>query len=111
MKKLATPVSLTSARTGKRLRLRALPPGAALVPVLPPEPILGYWPRMEAGRPALSVYVAGPMAPELRSAAEQGRTAEETWLTASRGGIREIDLTDCRREYRLLLPDTDSLAA
>jgi hypothetical protein len=37
MKKFATRVSLTDARTGKRLRLDALPAGAALV-----EPILGY---------------------------------------------------------------------
>ncbi|MDO7876020.1 hypothetical protein Q5H93_14850 [Hymenobacter sp. ASUV-10] len=101
----ARPVSLTSARTGKRLRLRALPPGAALVPVPAPEPILGY--TYQRGH--LTVYVAGPMPPELRTAVEDGTTAHEVLLVPQLPGIREIDLTDCRREYRLLLPDSDSL--
>lgn len=58
MKKPFTrPISLTSARTGKRLRLLDLPPGTALVPVLTPEPILGY--TYQRGH--LTVYVAAPM--------------------------------------------------
>ncbi|WP_201979293.1 hypothetical protein [Hymenobacter rubidus] len=99
MKTFATPVSLTDARTGKRLRLDALPAGAALVAA--PEPILGYCYR--AGH--LTVYVNGSMPLDLRTAQEEGFTAAERWLVDEPpAGIREIDVTDCRREYHVLLP-------
>ena len=96
------PVSLTDARTGKRLRLAALPAGAALV-----EPILGYC--YQAGH--LTVYVNGSMPLDLRTAHEEGHTAAEMWLVDPRpAGIREIVVTDCRREFALLLPDTSQAA-
>jgi hypothetical protein len=94
------PISLTDARTGRRLRVRELPAGAALVPA--PEPILGY----SYQRGHLTVYVRGTMPPELRAAEQEGRTHEEVLLVPELPqGIREIDWTDCRREYSLLLPD------
>ena len=90
------PVSLQDARTGKRLRLAALPPGAALV-----EPILGYC--YQAGH--LTVYVSGTMPLALRTAHEEGRTAAEMWLVAELpAGIREIVVTDERKTFQLLLP-------
>lgn len=93
------PISLTDARTGKRVRVQALPEGAALVPT--PEPILGY--TYQQGH--LTVYVQGTMAPELRTAQQEGSLAQEVLLVPELpAGIREIDLTDCRREFRLLLP-------
>jgi hypothetical protein len=89
-------VSLKDARTGKRVRVHSLPRGAALV-----EPIVGY--RFKAGH--LSVYVNGSMPLALRSAQEEGRTQDEVWLVATLpAGIREIDWTDCRQEFQLLLP-------
>ena len=92
----ATPISLTDARTGKRVRVSALPVGAALV-----EPILGYC--YQAGH--LTVYVNGSMPLDLRTAHEQGHTGAEMWLVEPLPtGIREIDWTDCRRDFQLLLP-------
>ena len=89
-------VSLKDARTGKRVRVSALPAGASLV-----QPILGYC--YQAGH--LSVYVNGSMPLDLRSAHEQGRTQDEVWLVATPpAGIREIDWTDCRQDFQLLLP-------
>ena len=91
-----TPVSLTDARTGKRVRVSALPTGAALV-----EPILGYC--YQAGH--LTVYVNGSMPLDMRAAHQDGHTAAEMWLVKEMpAGIREIDVTDCRREFQLLLP-------
>ncbi|MDO7853179.1 hypothetical protein [Hymenobacter convexus] len=102
MKKFATRVSLTDARTGKRLRLDALPAGAALV-----EPILGYC--YQAGH--LTVYVNGSMPLDLRAAHQDGRTDAEMWLVQPLPtGIREIDWTDCRHDFQLLLPDTPQAA-
>ncbi|GAB2954608.1 hypothetical protein GCM10027048_20100 [Hymenobacter coalescens] len=96
------PLSLTDARTGKRLRVRELPAGAALVPAPQPEPILGY--TYQRGH--LTVYVRGTMPPALRTAEQEGTTAHEVLLVPELpAGIREIDWSDCRREYRLLLPD------
>lgn len=95
-------VSLTDAATGKRVRVSTLPTGAALVPVPAPQPILGY--RYQRGH--LTVYVNGPMPAHLRAAQEENCLDEEVLLVAQLpAGIREIDLTDCRREYRLLLPE------
>ncbi len=102
MKKLfCRPVSLRDARNGKRIRVSRFRPGAALVPVCAPLPILGYWFRHDGG---LTVYVAGPMPPDLRTAAEEGHTAHEHWLVSAGDGIREIDLTECRQDYGVLQP-------
>ncbi|MCA8830498.1 hypothetical protein [Hymenobacter pini] len=93
------PISLTDARTGKRVRVQQLPEGAALVPA--PEPILGY--SYQQGH--LTVYVRGTMPPELRTARQEGTTHQEVLLVPELpSGIREIDWTDCRREFQLLLP-------
>jgi hypothetical protein len=90
------PVSLRDARTGRRVRVQSLPAGAALV-----EPILGYC--YQAGH--FTVYVNGSMPLAMRSAHEQGRTADEVWLVEPLpAGIREIDWTDDRRNFQLLLP-------
>ena len=90
-------VSLTDARTGKRLRLDALPAGAALV-----EPILGYC--YQAGH--LTVYINGSMPLAMRTAQEDGHTDAEMWLVKPLpASIREIVVTDCRREFQLLLPE------
>jgi hypothetical protein len=90
------PVSLKDARTGKRVRLAELPAGAALV-----EPILGY--VYQAGH--FTVYVNGSMPLDLRSAAEDKRTQDEVWLVDELPtGIREIVVTDERRNFQLLLP-------
>jgi hypothetical protein len=92
-------LSLTDATTGKRVRVSSLAPGAALVPVPQPEPILGY--TYQAGH--LTVYVSGTTPLALRAAHEEGRTHTETWLVDELPqGIREIDLTDCRRDFHLL---------
>ncbi|MBO2007580.1 hypothetical protein [Hymenobacter negativus] len=89
-------VSLTDARTGKRLRVSALPAGAALV-----EPILGYC--YQAGH--LHVYVNGSMPLNLRTAHEEGHTEAEMWLVDELpAGIREIVVTDERKNFQLLLP-------
>jgi hypothetical protein len=93
---ITPPVSLTEARSGKRVRVSELPQGAALV-----EPIVGY--VYQAGH--LTVYVNGSMPLDLRRAAEDGYTAAEMWLVQPLpAGIREIDVTDCRKDYQLLLP-------
>ncbi|QNE38595.1 hypothetical protein F1C16_03020 [Hymenobacter sp. NBH84] len=98
--KFSPPISLTDARTGKRLRVQQLPVGAALVPA--PQPILGY--TYQRGH--LTVYVSGPMPPALRTAQQEGTTDQEVLLVDELpAGIQEIDWTDCRREFRLLLPD------
>lgn len=104
-----TPISLRDHRTGRRVRLTVLPPGTALVPVLRPEPILGY--SYLSGH--LRVYVAGHMPAQMRTAAEDGTTAttEVLLVPALPAGIREIDLTDCRGEYDVLLPPTAKKAA
>lgn len=92
-------VSLTDALTGKRVRVSAFQPGDALVPVPAPEPILGY--TYQAGH--LTVYVSGTMPLGLRAAAQEGHLDQETWLVDELPpGIKEIDWTDCRREFRLL---------
>lgn len=89
-------LSFTDADTGKRVRLAALTPGAALQPA--PQPILGGCYH----RGHLTVYVAGSMPLSLRSAQEEGRLDQEAWLVDELPpGIQEIDLTDCRREFRL----------
>lgn len=101
LKLISPPISLT-ATTGKRVRVSAFAPGAMLVPVAKPEPILGYCYQ----RGHLTVYVNGSMPLALRAAAEEGCTEEEVWLVASRpAGIREIDLTDCRYDFHLQLPE------
>ncbi|MVN77721.1 hypothetical protein GO988_15415 [Hymenobacter sp. HMF4947] len=91
-------VSLTDARTGKRVRVSAFVPGDAVVPVPQPQPILGYC--YQAGH--LRVYVQGTMPPALRTAQEEGCLDQEVLLVAELpAGIQEIDWTDCRREFSL----------
>ena len=91
-------VSLKDADTGKRVRVSAFAPGAALLPVPQPEPILGYYHR--SGH--LLVYGSGTMPLDMRSAHEDGHTDHEAWLVdVLPQGIKEIDLTDCRREFLL----------
>lgn len=95
--KTAGLISLKNARTGKRVRLRELPAGAALV-----QPIVGYC--YQQGH--LHVYVNGSMPLNLRAAQEEARTQDEVWLVPTLpAGIQEIVLTDHRRELSLLLPD------
>ena len=65
---LATPISLTDARTGKRVRVSSLPEGTALV-----EPILGYYRKHDH----LTVYVNGSMPLDLRTAHEDGAWVRE----------------------------------
>jgi hypothetical protein len=89
------PLSVYDALTGKRLRITGLPQGAQLC-----SPILGYWHRATG----ITVYVAGTMAPQLRTAAEQGCEAEEVLFADLSAGLREIELEDCRYELKLLLP-------
>lgn len=121
------PVSLKNARNGQRIRVAPtalipprgskanrvvqLQPGAALVPLCQPMLILGCWFRQVGAQSCLTVYVNGTMPLALRTAAEAGRTEEETWLMAVTGGIREIDVTDCTEDFGLLLPAAHALAA
>jgi hypothetical protein len=98
---ITPPISLT-ATNGKRVRVSAFAAGAMLVPVVKPEPILGYCYH----RDHLTVYVNGSMPLDLRTAAEDGYTEAEMWLVDKLpAGIREIDISDCRREFQLLSPD------
>jgi len=56
-------------------------------------------------RDHLTVYVNGSMPLAMRTAQEEGYTADEVLLVpALPAGIREIDLTDCRHAFRLQLP-------
>ncbi len=92
-------LSLQDAITGKRVRVSKLEPGAALVPRATPEPILGY----TYSKGHLTVYVSGTTPISMRSAVEDGSTDQEAWLVDKLPlGIKEIDLTDCRREFSLL---------
>ena len=92
-------LSLTDAATGKRVRVNAFRPGDALVPVPQAEPILGYCYTTDNN---WTVYVAGPMAPELRTAVQEGHTDQEVLLVPELpAGIREITLPDHRREFTL----------
>jgi hypothetical protein len=89
-------IYLTNADTGKREAVCQFQPGDALVPA--PEPILGYC--YTAGH--LTVYVNGTMPLALRTAQEEGLLDQEAWLVDQKPeGIREIDWTDCRREFLL----------
>jgi hypothetical protein len=87
-------LSLTSAATGKRVRVDAFQPGDALV-----QPILGYCYTTENN---WTVYVAGGMSPHLRTAVQEGHTDCEVLLVAELpAGIQEITLPDHRREFAL----------
>lgn len=86
-------ISLTNAQTGKRVRVDAFAPGDALV-----QPILGYCYTTATN---WTVYVAGGMSPELRTAVQEGHTDQEVLLVAELpAGIQEITLPDHRREFR-----------
>ena len=100
-KPLCRPVSLICARTGRRVRVSSFAPGTQLCM---PVQMLGYWFRQVGALSRLTVYVPGTMPPALRTAAEAGRTEEETWLAPMPAGVREIDWTDCREEFLLLAP-------
>jgi hypothetical protein len=92
-------LSLRDAVTGKRVRVNAFRPGDALVPVPQAQPILGYCYTTENN---WTVYVAGPMAPHLRTAVQEGHTDQEVLLVAELpAGIQEITLPDHRREFTL----------
>jgi hypothetical protein len=87
-------LSLKDATTGKRVRVSSFAPGDAIV-----QPILGCY--YQHGH--LKVYVNGSMPLNMRTALEEGRTDQETWLVDELpDGIKEIDWTDCRGEFRLL---------
>jgi len=90
-------ISLTDAATGKRVRVDGFEPGDALVAA--PQPILGY---CYTAANKWTVYVAGPMPPQLRTAVEEGHIDQEVLLVAELpAGIREITLPDHRQEYHL----------
>ena len=94
------PVSLTSAQVTRRTRVLGLVPGTTLIPLGQPLAVAGYWHQGEK----LTAYVAGTMPPALRTAAEEGRTAEETWFGPMPAGIAEIDLSECRYDYLVQQP-------
>ncbi|WP_375435060.1 hypothetical protein [uncultured Hymenobacter sp.] len=106
MTTICPPISLTDALSGKRIRVSEFRSGAAIcavtnqkpVELAAPQPLLGYWYR----HGHLTVYVQGPMPAGWRSALEENRAQEEVLLRAMPEGIAEIDLTDCRREFRVL---------
>lgn len=83
-----------------RIRVLDLLPGTILLPLGQRLLVLGYWHQGEK----LTAYVAGTMPPELRTAAEEGRTEEETWFGDVPAGIAEIDLSECRYEYLVQPP-------
>ena len=106
MKTICPPISLTDALSGKRIRVSDFQPGAAIcavttqhpIELAAPQPLLGYWYRVRH----LTVYVAGSMPAGLRTALEENRAQEEVLLQELPAGIAEIDLTDCRRDFRVL---------
>jgi hypothetical protein len=93
-------VSLTSGQSTSRTRVLGFEPGTTLVPLGPPLLVAGFWHQGEK----LTAYVAGTMPPHLRTAAEEGRTDEETWFGDMPAGIQEIDLSECRYEYLVQQP-------
>jgi hypothetical protein len=95
-------VSLTTAtpKATHRTRVLGLVEGTQLIPLGQPLDVLGFWHQGEK----LTAYVAGTMAPGLRTAAEEGRTEEEHWFGPLPAGIQEIDLTECRYEYLVQQP-------
>lgn len=93
-------ISLTGTTTTTRIRVPGLEAGTKLIPLLPAQPVLGYWHQGEK----ITAYVAGTMPPHLRTAAEEGRTSEEQWFGPLPIGIAEIDLSECRYEYLVQQP-------
>ena len=89
------PISVYDAVTHQRLRLTSLPAGAQLC-----TDILGYYRHPEG----LTAYTHGTTPPALRTAVEEGRTADEVLLADISGGIQEINLADCRYQFKVLLP-------
>lgn len=112
-KTFCRPISLTGLN-GKRIRVSGFQRGSALcaltnnapVELAAPQPILGYC--HHAGH--LLVYVAGPMPAQLRTAVEEEHTNEEVLLRPMPSGIREIDLTDCRHDFRVMVPSLSQAA-
>jgi hypothetical protein len=93
-------VSLTGTTATSRIRVSSLAPGTHLIPLGQPLAVLGCWPQGEK----LTAYVAGTMPAALRTAAEEGRTAEEEWFGPVPAGIAEIDLSECRYEFLVQQP-------
>jgi hypothetical protein len=93
-------VSLTGTIATARIRRPTLEPGTKLIPLLPALDVAGVWHQGDK----LTAYVAGTMPPQLRTAAEEGRTHEETWFGPMPAGIQEIDLSECRYEYLVQQP-------
>ncbi|GAA3953757.1 hypothetical protein [Hymenobacter algoricola] len=87
------PISVTHALSGKRIRISELQEGAQLC-----APILGFW-RYAGG---FTVYLAGTMPANLRTAAEEGRESEEVIWGDITSGILEVELEHCRHEFRVL---------
>ena len=93
-------VSLTENQATRRTRVLGLVPGTTLIALGAPVPVVGFWHQGDK----LTAYVAGTMPPQLRTAAEEGRTTEEEWFGPLPAGIREIDLSECRYEYLVQQP-------
>jgi len=93
-------VSLSGTFATVRIRVPRLVPGTRLIPLGQPLDVVGCWPQGEK----LTAYVAGTMPAALRTAVEEGRTAEEEWFGPVPAGIQEIDLSDCRYEYLVQQP-------
>lgn len=93
-------VSLTGTMATARIRPAKLEPGTKLIPLLPALDVAGYWHQGDK----LTAYVAGTMPASMRTAAEEGRTDEETWFGDVPEGIAEIDLSECRYEYLVQQP-------
>ncbi len=110
-KPVCRPVSVNDALTGQRLRIasevaepeplkrgqnRVIPlsAGAQLC-----TPIRGAWHRADG----MTLYVDGPTPLALRTAVEEGRTAEEVWFGAQPAGISEVEVEHSRSEVTLLL--------
>ena len=112
-KTFCPPISLTG-MNGKRIRVSGFERGAALcaltnskpVELAAPQPIVGYC--HHAG--SLLVYVPGSMPADLRTAVEEKHTKKEVLLRPMPSGIREIDLTDCRQEFRVMVPSLSQAA-
>lgn len=113
-KTFCRPISLTGLN-GKRIRVSGFERGAALcaltsttpVELAAPQPIVGYC--HHAG--TLLVYVPGSMPAQLRTAVEEQYTRDEVLLRpVLPTGIQEIDLTDCRQDFRVMVPSLSQAA-
>ncbi|MCA8830565.1 hypothetical protein [Hymenobacter pini] len=112
-KTFCRPVSLVGLN-GKRIRVSGFERGSAVcaltnsqpVELAAPQPIVGYC--HHAGN--LMVYVPGSMPAQLRTAVEEQFTEEEVLLRPMPSGIQEIDLTDCRQDFWVMVPSHSQAA-